>query len=128
MLQVYVPNVVSVSDVCCISSVSCCKCLMLFRESWGAVSNGLMDGAQSAPGPCGRGVPGVSGWGRAKRQGHVDGACSSFILALGSRPRGERGGVRGRSGGHNDGGGVRVQCEVNRGQAMLASVWTSEHV
>jgi hypothetical protein len=28
MLQVYVPNISSASDVCCILSVSCCKCFM----------------------------------------------------------------------------------------------------
>ena len=73
MLQVYVSNVSSASDVCCIqvfhvASVSCFR--GMFRESWG-----------HGPGTGGRGV--------ASRGVLV------LIPAHGSHPRGERGGCLG---------------------------------
>jgi hypothetical protein len=40
MLQLYVLDVLAVSDICCIQVFSCCMCFMLFRESGAWRSDG----------------------------------------------------------------------------------------
>jgi hypothetical protein len=47
MLQLYVLDVLAVSDICCIQMFSCCMCFMLFRESGAQRSDG---GMAHAPG------------------------------------------------------------------------------
>jgi hypothetical protein len=92
MLQVYILNVSSASDLCCIqvfhvTSVLCFR--DMFRESWGT-ARALRKG---------RSVPGSYGQGTLV-----------LIPARGSRPRGERGGgSRGMSDGHGAGRDGRGQ-------------------
>jgi hypothetical protein len=86
MLQVYVPNVSSASDLCCIQvfNVACVSCFRgLFRESWGttcALGEGPWQAGGTADGV--RDAPRVLWTGRAHPY-------------PGSRPCGERGGGQG---------------------------------
>jgi hypothetical protein len=108
-LQVYVPNVLSASDVCCIQVFSCCKCFIFQRYVQRVMGmHGLGVGARCAAsrGP----TDGVSDASEVLRTGHA-------------RPQGSGR----RSGGHGAGRariGARYACragEVNGAGHMRAA-------
>ena len=111
MFQVYVLNVSSASDVCCIQvfhvSEGC-------SESHGGMARVLVDWARRAR--CRRmGRARASGRGTWARLGPMDEAMLVLITTPGSRPHGERDEwVAGRSRGRNDRGRV---CAQARGEA-----------
>jgi len=106
MFQVYVPNISSASDVCCIQLFHISE---VCSESYGG------HGGRGKPGARGWGTLGASGRRAWRAWGSADGGVLVLIPAPRSRPRRERGTVPlGRSRRRNDKGGVCVRGVTRR--------------
>ena len=108
---VYVPIVSSTSDVCCIQVFHVASIFMFLMYVQKVM--GAWPGRREK----GRGELGADGWGARRAWDLADGGVLVLISSLGFRPRGERGGDRGkkqwaRGGARRTGMDARVQQQT----------------